>query len=102
MLSEMEAETDRVQYINICLGINVNNDPTAFEPSSTSVAEIIGRPVIRKEILEEFLNRFETNLNTDGLNNAVNNWKKYTVTLNRHVSIVTNNETSEGMARDID
>ncbi len=102
MLSEMEAETDRVKYINLGLGINVNNDPKVFEPSSTSIAEINGRPVMRKEILEEFLNQFEAGMNTDHLNNAVNNWKKYTVTLNRHVKIVTNNKTSEGMARDID
>ena len=31
MLSEMEAEADRVMYINIGVGLNVNNDPTADE-----------------------------------------------------------------------
>ena len=32
----------------------------------------------------------------------VSEWKKFTVTLNRHVRIVTNQETSEGLAVDVD
>ena len=34
MLSELEAETDRVLFINIGMGINVNNDPSGVEPLS--------------------------------------------------------------------
>jgi BirA family biotin operon repressor/biotin-[acetyl-CoA-carboxylase] ligase len=36
------------------------------------------------------------------LDGIVPEWKKYTLTLNRRVRIVTNRETSEGLAVDVD
>ena len=36
MLSELEAEIDRVLFINIGMGINVNNDPSRVEPGASS------------------------------------------------------------------
>jgi BirA family biotin operon repressor/biotin-[acetyl-CoA-carboxylase] ligase len=34
--------------------------------------------------------------------NAITEWKKYTITLGRHVRIVTQQEESEGLAVDVD
>ena len=62
MLSEMEAEADLVSFINIGIGINVNNDPFPEEPMSTSLKRLVGRDVPRKEILDRFLNLFEKNI----------------------------------------
>ncbi|MEJ2101713.1 MAG: biotin--[acetyl-CoA-carboxylase] ligase [Desulfobacterales bacterium] len=36
MLSELEAEADRLAFINIGVGINVNNDPSTVQPEATS------------------------------------------------------------------
>lgn len=102
LLSEMEAEMDRVNFINIGLGINVNNDPTPQEPMATSLKKILGREVSRKDLLKAFLDDFEHALNDLDLETVVSDWKRYTETLNRHVRIVTTREVWEGLAVDVD
>jgi len=102
ILSEMEAEIDRVSFISIGLGINVNNDPTSDEPMATSLKKILGKEVPRIEVLKAFLDRFEDAVNDANLDNVVSEWKKYTETLNRHVKIITTHNVSEGLAIDVD
>jgi len=102
ILSEMEAEIDRVSFISIGIGINVNNDPTPDEPMATSLKKILGKKVPRIEVLKAFLDRFEDAVKDVNLDNVVSEWKKYTETLNRHVRIVTAHEVSEGLAVDVD
>jgi BirA family biotin operon repressor/biotin-[acetyl-CoA-carboxylase] ligase len=102
MLSEMEAEADRVAYINVGMGINVNNDPSPLEPGAVSLKEILGRRVSRKKLLARFLDAFEDSLTEPGFENVVAEWKQYTVTLKRHVKIVTLRDELEGEAVDVD
>lgn len=102
MLSEMEAEADRVAYINVGVGINVNNDPSPLEPGAVSLKEILGRTVSRKNLLSRFLDAFENSLAQPGFENVVAEWKQYTVTLKRHVKIVTLHDVLEGKAVDVD
>lgn len=102
ILSEMEAEADMITYINIGIGINVNNDPTMSEPVASSLKKILGREISRKQLLSKFLDEFETELNSTDLDNVISEWKKYSVTLNRRVKIVTAHEVSEGLAVDVD
>lgn len=102
MLSEMDAEADRINFINIGLGINVNNDPSFFEPKASSLKKILGRDVSRKELLLKFLQEFEARLKKADFENVISEWKHYTVTLNRPVKIVTNQEVTEGIAVDLD
>ena len=102
MLSELEAEADRVFFINIGMGINVNNDPSGAEPGATSLKMIAGREVSRKDLLARFLERFSDRIHNAALENVISEWKKYTVTLGRQVRIITQREESEGLAVDVD
>ena len=102
ILSEMDAEIDRVNFINIGIGLNVNNDPTPFEPMATSLKKILGKKVPRIDVLRVFLDHFEDAVNDTEFENVVAEWKKYTQTLNRRVRIVTANEVFEGLAMDVD
>ena len=102
ILSEMEAEIDRVSFISIGIGINVNNDPTLHEPMATSLKKVLGKEIPRKEVLKAFLDHFEDALNNADFDDVVSEWKRYTETLNRHVRIVTTHEISEGLAVDVD
>ena len=102
MLSELEAESDRVLFINIGMGINVNNDPSVVEPGASSIKKITGREISKKMLLARFLDEFEKHLKTVELKNVISEWKKYTVTLNRQVKIVTHKEVSEGLAVDVE
>jgi len=102
MLSELEAEADRVFFINIGMGINVNNDPAGVEPGAISLKNILGRKISRIKLLSKFLDEFEDRLKNVDFENVISEWKKYAVTLQRQVRIVTRREVSEGLAVDVD
>lgn len=102
MLAELEAESDRVVYINIGIGINVNNDPSSIEPAATSLKKILGREVSKKDILSCYLDAFEQRLQTTAFDGVIEEWKQYALTLNRDVRVVTTHEVFEGKAIDVD
>jgi BirA family biotin operon repressor/biotin-[acetyl-CoA-carboxylase] ligase len=102
MLSELEVEKDRVLFINIGLGINVNNDPSLVEPGASSLKKITSREISKKMLLARFLDEFERSLKKAEFENIISDWKKYTVTLGRRVKIVTHKEVSEGLAIDVE
>jgi BirA family biotin operon repressor/biotin-[acetyl-CoA-carboxylase] ligase len=102
MLSELEAEADRVFFINIGMGLNVNNDPTGVEPGATSLKKLMGREISRIRLLSRFLDEFEDRLKNVDFENVISEWKQYAVTLQRQVRIVTQREVSEGLAVDVD
>jgi BirA family biotin operon repressor/biotin-[acetyl-CoA-carboxylase] ligase len=102
MLSELEAEADRVAFINVGIGINVNNDPSAIEPPATSLKAILGRRVAVKDILARYLDALEERMQTAALDRVIEEWKAYTVTLNRNVRVVTTRDVFTGKAVDVD
>ena len=102
MLSELEAEADRVFFISIGMGINVNNDPSRAEPGASSLKKISGRKISRKDLLARFLDEFSDRIKKTDYEDVITEWKKYTVTLGRQVRIVTQREESEGLAVDVD
>ncbi len=102
MLSELEAEADRVLFINIGIGINVNNDASGIEPPAASLRSITGRAISRKTILSGFLDEFEARIQKADFENVISEWKKMAVTLNHRVRIVTSAATTEGKAVDVD
>jgi BirA family biotin operon repressor/biotin-[acetyl-CoA-carboxylase] ligase len=102
LLAEMEAETDRVAYINVGLGLNVNNEPPPGLPEAVSLKQLLGHTVARKAILAAFLERLEVGLAADTLDRVIPQWKKICVTLNRPVRVVTQRSVVHGTAVDID
>ena len=102
MLAELEAEADRVTFINIGIGLNVNNNPPSVEPAATSLRAILGRRVQQKEILSRFLDSFEAQMQAAAYNDVIERWKQFTVTLDRHVRVVTTREVFTGKAVDVD
>ncbi|MCP3955621.1 MAG: biotin--[acetyl-CoA-carboxylase] ligase [Desulfobacterales bacterium] len=102
MLSEMEAEADRVAFISIGLGLNVNNEIAPDVPNAASLRQVGGRSISRKELLGAFLDNYREHISTGTLAAVVADWKKYTVTLNRAVTIETPGETIRGTALDVD
>ena len=102
MLSELEAESDRVTFINLGIGINVNNEPSPKEQKAVSLKKILGKKVKRKDILSNFLDEFEMMIQNIAVVNIIPEWKKYTGTLNTPVRIVTLHDTYEGVARNVE
>ena len=102
MLSELEAESDRVSFINLGIGINVNNNPAPKEQKAVSLKNLTGKEVERRLILSEFLDEFEAKTRSIAEENVIPEWKKFTGTLNQPVKIVTLHETLKGVAREIE
>jgi BirA family biotin operon repressor/biotin-[acetyl-CoA-carboxylase] ligase len=102
MLCEIETEADRITFLNIGIGINVNNAPPEIEPKATSIRTISGTTVSRNELLTRFLEAFERRMQTGDLAHVIPEWKEHSVTLNQPVRIVTHVEEARGLAVDVD
>ena len=102
MLSEMEAEGDLVSFINIGIGINVNNAPPSDVDYATSIFDLTGRNHSRIEILSRFLDLFEERMSAGSLDNIMAEWKQQTATIGKKVIVETTTGTSRGKAVDID
>ncbi|MCF6246611.1 MAG: biotin--[acetyl-CoA-carboxylase] ligase [Desulfobacula sp.] len=107
LLSEMETRGDMVEFINIGIGINVNNQPEIDEPKAISLRQALNRSVSRKQVLQTFLHEFEQCIQTTdgkGINckNIIDQWKKETSTIGNKVRIETRGDFFEGRALDVD
>jgi len=102
LLSEMESEGEQVNFINIGIGLNVNNDPPKVQPPAVSLKALLGREVPRRELLSRFLDALEQGIAAGSWDRVVGNWKTCSVTLNRPVRIVTTKEETSGVAVDVD
>jgi BirA family biotin operon repressor/biotin-[acetyl-CoA-carboxylase] ligase len=102
MLAEMEAETDRVVFVNVGIGLNVNNDPPPGLGQAVSVKQLLGHAVERKAILVDFLERLANGLHPQAFDSVIAEWKKNSVTLNQPVRVVTHRSVFEGTAIDVD
>lgn len=102
LLAEMETDFDQVAYLNIGMGINVNNNPFTHEPGATSIQHELGRSVSIKELFLAYLDAFEADFKRAGSVAVINDWKNQTVTLGRQVKVVTPRFETIGIAEDVD
>ncbi len=102
LLSEMESEGEQVNFINIGIGLNVNNDPPAVQPPAVSLKALLGREVPRREILSRFLDALEQGIAAEPWERVIGDWKRFSVTLDRPVRIITTKAETRGVAVDVD
>ena len=101
-LSEMETRGDMISFLNIGMGINVNNDPTPDETKAISLKMLLGKPVSRRDILTVFLDEFELNMKDIATKDIITTWKTVTSTIGKSVTIETHDKVSRGVALDVD
>ena len=102
LLSEMESEGDQVRFIDVGIGLNVNNHPPVVDPPAVSLRELLGRTVPRRDILARFLDDLEQAMHSEPWDTVLDRWKARSVTLNRPVRIVTARDDFIGTAVDVD
>lgn len=102
ILSQMEAEGDHIVYLNIGMGLNVNNRPEKAESNAVSLRSLLDRPLPRRKILSAFLDVFERRIATWDAARVVAEWKSRNVTLQKRVRVETLRQTVEGIAVDLD
>ena len=101
MLSEMGVESGRLSYVNIGIGINVNNHPEKQEPNAVSLKKLLGTNVDRRMLLSSFLDELQAIVSIGPLEHIISQWKQYTTTIGRHVKIMTVDNCYEGLALDV-
>ncbi len=106
ILTEMNAEIERINYIVLGVGININVDkfPEDIKHIATSLNLELGKLVSRKEIVAEVFNEFEMlydDFKENGLKNIMDEFKSFSVTLGKKVRVISINEEFEGEAIDI-
>ncbi|NHM28723.1 biotin--[acetyl-CoA-carboxylase] ligase [Desulfofundulus sp. TPOSR] len=109
ILTELSAEMERINYLIIGMGINVNIDRHEFPPElreiATSVQIETGRRVSRVHLLQNLLAELEywyRIWEKEGFAPVLACWKELNVTLHRPVRVFTQRETWEGWAEDVD
>ena len=108
ILTEMNAEEEKINYVVIGIGINVNMKkedlPGNLRMPATSLMESLGRRVDRIEVLCAFLESLDSNyedLKNRGIMSIVQKWRMLCSTLNKRIKVVLPGEVIEGVAEDI-
>lgn len=96
ILTEMQAEQDRIQYIVIGVGLNINhsNDdlPESFTYQATSLYHETGKTWSTQMIIQQFLNEFEVSFDKyvkDGFTEVKQKWESYGFKLGEKIKITT-------------
>lgn len=105
ILTEMSAETDRVAFIIVGIGLNVNADPAELPPGSISIASVLGRVVRRAPLVRSILTELDAAYGRikdgvfDGIASA---WEEYSGTTGQRVIAHLPGRTVQGAAQGID
>ena len=102
MLSEVSAEGDMTAYINIGIGLNLNNTPPTDVSNATSIKALVGHPVARNQFLNVFLEALEEQQQKGLWDDTFAEWKRYAINFDRRVTVQTLHETITGIAMDVD
>ncbi|HHX63066.1 MAG TPA: biotin--[acetyl-CoA-carboxylase] ligase [Epulopiscium sp.] len=108
ILTEMSAEIDRVNYVIIGIGINVNTTkfPEELRKIATSLKIESGIDYSRKDIVAQVLMLFEEYyqkyVQGESLQGALEEYKDLCITLKNEVSIIDKDKSYEATPLDID
>lgn len=102
ILAEMDAEMDVINFVNVGIGINANNPVPQFVETATSLKDVLGREISRKDFLSVLLGEIERQQALLMEADLIEEWKKLSGTLNKYVRILSPGEVIVGRAIDID
>ncbi|SHH42321.1 BirA family transcriptional regulator, biotin operon repressor / biotin-[acetyl-CoA-carboxylase] ligase [Caloranaerobacter azorensis DSM 13643] len=109
ILTEMSAELNRINYLVIGIGVNVNINsqeiPKEINNIATSIKAEVGHDVDRKFITAEILNNFERFYNElikyGSIKTSIEICRKASILLGREIKIITNKGERRAKAIDI-
>lgn len=109
ILTEMSAEMERINYIVLGIGIDVNisveETPEDIRNIMTSLSQITGKKVSRLELLNKLLYHLEQlyiMAQKQSFAPILDEWRKYSITLNQEIKVISGNDVTYGEAVDID
>lgn len=103
ILTEMQGEQDRIDYVLIGIGLNVNQDETSWDTSIRDIATSLkietGKAWDKKEIVQTLLKYFENTYEMylkDGFKTIKSRWEKNAFKIGETIKIKTFREEWEG------
>jgi BirA family biotin operon repressor/biotin-[acetyl-CoA-carboxylase] ligase len=109
ILTELSAEADRVHFVVLGIGVNLNAAREDLSPelahTATSVTRLLGRPVDRPAFLARLLRTLEEWLDLhaeQGFGPVRARWRALSATLGLEVLVKSENRELRGLAEDID
>jgi BirA family biotin operon repressor/biotin-[acetyl-CoA-carboxylase] ligase len=109
ILTEADMEMDRINFVIVGIGINVNMPRSAFPPSirdtATSLQEVLGKQVLRVPLIKSLLRKFElwyTRFKEGRGEEIKRRWEELSQIRGKEVSVDFMGETVQGTALEID
>jgi len=108
ILTEFSAEQDRVNFVIVGVGLNVNFDPSLYpeiKDTATSLSVALGKKVHRIKLLQSILKQIEMGYNCLKRGNGFqihNEWKTYSLITGKPVRIISSGTVEEGIAEAVD
>lgn len=105
ILTEIKAEQDKVNFVIVGIGVNVDMPTNLLPAGATSlIKESESKPLkveLTKKILEN-LEHYLTLFKEDGFNKIRDEWRNFSAILGQYVKIHCHDEKIEGQAMDVD
>ncbi|MEH6945848.1 biotin--[acetyl-CoA-carboxylase] ligase [Bacillus sp. JJ634] len=105
ILTELQAESDRIHSVIIGIGMNINQKQTDFpeelQEIATSLAIAGGQNISRAKVIQEVLVRLEALYElylAEGFSPIKELWESYAISLGQEIKATTVNETIVGKA----
>ena len=105
ILTEMSAELDRVNFVVVGIGVNVNADPKDLPSGATSLKTLAGKKIPRVKFTQALLRELDKDykrLIEGDFAELAEEWESHSVTSGRRVIARTFGRKIEGLATGID
>ena len=105
ILTELSAETDRINFVILGVGINVSGKMPLSLPGATCLQEETDKKISRIKLFQEILRQMEEYyelFHKQGFVPIADVWRSLSATLNTRVKVLEFNKITQGTAVDID
>lgn len=105
ILTELSADMEKINYVVVGVGININSIPKDLPENATSLLVETKEQIPIKQFLKSFFEHYDKLYDeylNGGIAEIIKRWKKNSDTIGKKVKIIGINENYEGVAKDID
>jgi len=109
ILLESETQRDKVSYVVVGIGVNLNIENTDFSSQirsrSTSLKKEMKSSVDYEKFLQQFFQQFSSFYQLfvqEKFGRIIEEWKKHSDTIGKTIQITTSQDTFQGLAVDVD
>ncbi len=105
ILTEMSAESDRIKFVVVGVGINANAPESELPAGATSLSQILGHPIPRVLFCQNLLREIEKDMlrfRESNFEDIASEWESYSVTTGQRIVATLLDRRIEGQATGID